>query len=89
MTIRYGKNKTVDKQCVIDLNYRANYEEEEYDSFDYRNYYNFVVQITAIDKPNEFYTTPVTRGIFTVKSKEDGEFFWTVFCEIERFNTGF
>lgn len=89
MAIRFGRDRTVNGECTIDLNYRADPEEYEYDSFDYRNYYNFVVQVTPIDKHNEFYTTPVTSGVFTVRSKQDGEFFWNVFCDMLQFNTGF
>ena len=91
VVIRCGKVETIEQECEINLNYKANRDDDEhdFDDFDYRNYHNFVVQITPIGRYNEYYVSEVKQGKFKIRSAFDGEFYWTVFCDLIRFNTGF
>ena len=82
VVIKCGKNETLEQECIIDLNFKGN----DYKNFDYKNYTNYIVQITSIDQYNTFFTSDVKNGKFTVRSKFDGPFFWTVFCDEINFN---
>lgn len=86
VVIKCGKNETSEQVCDIDLNYRGNEDDEDFYNFDYKNYTNYVVQITSINQYNTFFTSEVNNGKFTVRSKFDGPFFWTVFCDEINFN---
>ena len=89
VVIRCGKVETSEQECEINLNYKANKDDEfDFDDFDYRNYHNFVVQITPIGRYNEYFVSEVKGGKFKIRSTFDGEFYWTVFCEPILFNTG-
>ena len=81
VVIKCGKNETLEQECIIDLNFKGDDDEFDYEDFDHKNYTNYVVHITSIDKYNTFFTSEVRNGKFTVRSKFDGPFFWTVFCD--------
>lgn len=93
VVIRCGKVETIEQECEINLNYKANRDDEhdfdDFDDFDYRNYHNFVVQITPIGRYNEYYVSEVKQGKFKIRSAFDCKFYWTVFCEPNTFNTIF
>lgn len=89
VVIRCGKAETNEQECEINLNYIGNEDEEDFYSFNYKDYNNFVVQITPIGRYNEYYVSEVKQGKFNIRSTFNGEFYWTVFCEPYKFNDGY